>query len=171
MICGERDRRAPGSGGVVVESRWALLVCCALGAHAWAQDMRVTARSTNPHPELGLIDLERTPSPAQIEATIVTSQRQAPAGCAGYVTEHPQLVLRTAHPVLLHFGVSSATDTVLVLQAADGHYVCDDDSGGSANPQLDALLGPGDHLVWIGTYGSGHDAAATLSLYATPSDA
>lgn len=74
--------------------------------------------------------------------------------CHGYIAMAPNHVLNaTGHFTNLRIVVSSPADTTLVVQRADGTFACNDDSEG-LNPAVAGPFGPGQHRVWIGTYGA-----------------
>ncbi|MDQ3038038.1 MAG: hypothetical protein M3Y87_36925 [Myxococcota bacterium] len=74
------------------------------------------------------------------------------ADCRGFVAAQPNVILNaTGQFTNLRVVVSSSADTTLVVQRADGSFVCNDDSEG-LNPVVSGMFGPGQHRIWIGTY-------------------
>lgn len=86
--------------------------------------------------------------------------------CNGYVATNPDFFAYVEEAgVDVEMTVRSAEDTTLVVRAPDGQLICDDDSGGDANPLV--LLEnaqTGAYEVWLGTFSSVGHAPATLSL-------
>jgi protease YdgD len=91
------------------------------------------------------------------------------APCAGYFADPPdfRLFFRPGAGLPLHVSVQSVADTVLLINAPDGTWHCNDDSDG-LNPAL-SFAAPldGQYDIWIGTYddpgGDYPDATLTLS--------
>lgn len=87
-------------------------------------------------------------------------------GCRGYATARPDAILRYSNPAgFLRFFVRAGGDTTLVVNAGDGRWHCDDDSGGSLNPMVD-IAGPpgGQYDVWVGSYRAGENIRGTLHV-------
>ena len=80
--------------------------------------------------------------------------------CRGHITPQPdhQFVAQTGFS-FLRIMASSAGDTTLIIQAPDGSFLCDDDSGSNLNPRVEGSFAPGTYNVWIGSFGQGeyHD--------------
>ena len=114
-------------------------------------------------PTMGVIDLVRTPTPPAIQG-MAEGGRSTPMGCAGVVPLAPQLVVRTDSRQDVSFHVDSTADTVLLVQSAAGEVLCDDDSGGGLAPALTAVLGPGEHRVWVGLYESSDPAPFSMRI-------
>lgn len=80
--------------------------------------------------------------------------------CTGYIARAPDYRVNwTAGPGgrPLIFSVNSSADTTLVINDAQGNWVCDDDSGnGDWNPSV-SIQNPqsGQYDVWVGTYAEG----------------
>jgi hypothetical protein len=103
-------------------------------------------------PSVGLLDLGGAADPGMI-ALDTTGVRSAPGGCAGYLPDAPQVVLRTTQPIAVRIAPRARSgDLVAVLQTSDGTILCDDDAGGSLNPLITTTLPAGDSRLWIGTY-------------------
>lgn len=89
--------------------------------------------------------------------------------CRGYVTVQPDFRFEyTAGAGPLVISAQSDTDTTLIVSDPNAEWICDDDSGGAANPQvtIDAPL-DGQYDVWVGTYSEGPIADATLIIGGT----
>lgn len=136
-----------------------------LGFFGYALCAPPTWTASDAAPSLGVVDLHTTPRPIPVEGT-ARGSRSSPMGCAGYLPPAPQLVVRTQAPMMVSFTATSVMDTVLVVLAADGTVSCDDDSGGGSNPAVRAALSPGEHRVWVGTYGDGEEAPFSLTISA-----
>ena len=95
------------------------------------------------------------------------------SGCVGHVTRQPDYILHlTSRSPSLRIYVTvpgaapvTPTDTTLLVNAAHGHWHCNDDSYGTANPTVDLPnASPGQYDIWIGSYQSGHNVAGTLHI-------
>tara|TARA_A100001391_G_scaffold140858_1_gene98804 strand:- start:113 stop:559 length:447 start_codon:yes stop_codon:yes gene_type:complete len=86
--------------------------------------------------------------------------------CTGWVADNVDFaVYYTAGSFNLTFSASSNADTTLIIQAPNGNWYCDDDSGNGLNPMV-TIGNPtsGRYSVWIGSYRQGEYAQATLSV-------
>lgn len=94
------------------------------------------------------------PDPA-IRAGSAGGPREADAlgeSCRGYIADAPSHVLKVDAPVSgLRVLVAMRGDATLVIELADGRYLCNDDSEG-LNPILAGPFPTGRHRVWVGTY-------------------
>ena len=66
----------------------------------------------------------------------------------------------------LIFSVASEADTTLVINDAQGNWVCDDDGGNAGlNPSI-SFTAPasGQYDVWVGTYSEGDLQSSTLNI-------
>ena len=61
----------------------------------------------------------------------------------------------------------SDVDTTLVVQLADGTYLCNDDTDGR-DPVVEGSFPAGNHNVYVGTYSAGQTAPYTLGLTVNP---
>jgi hypothetical protein len=109
------------------------------------------------------------PDPHTVDV-IASGSRSASAlgaGCAGMISNRPDYRLRyTAGSLPLIFSAQGSVDLTLVINAPDGQYYCDDDSGPGNNPQY-TFSNPqsGAYEVWVGTYSRSSDyPRATLSI-------
>ena len=160
-----------GDRGPGATRRWiplaALGVVAAAGAAFYLVGDTVFGPELDGAPTSGMVDLAAHPNPPplQSETSGDTGASAFDSSCHGYVPDRPQLVLRTRDETTrLHLTTSSDEDTVLVLRTADGVVHCDDDSGGGRNAALDLQVPPGDHRLWVGTYGEGDDAQFLLQI-------
>ncbi len=89
--------------------------------------------------------------------------------CVGFVATAPDLDVNYQAGSLgllpLAFFVRSDADTTLVINAPDGTWYCDDDSGIGVNPSI-TFSNPmtGNYDVWVGTYGDRGNYPATLHI-------
>ncbi len=93
--------------------------------------------------------------------------------CTGFVSNAPDFDLTyTAGSVGLPLIISvmANSDTTLVVNAPDGTWFCDDDSGEGLNPRV-TFTKPTSGLydIWVGTVGSASNIAATLTISETSS--
>ena len=74
--------------------------------------------------------------------------------CTGMISRSPDFQLTyDAGSLPLTFGVSSYSDATLVINAPDGDWYCDDDSGGGTDPEV-SFYRPqsGVYDVWVGAF-------------------
>lgn len=84
--------------------------------------------------------------------------------CRGFIPAAPHLVLSASDYRRVVLGTAGTHDLTMVVRDASGTFHCDDDSGGSMQPRLEATLSPGQHQVWIGTYRANDSSTFTLSV-------
>jgi hypothetical protein len=97
------------------------------------------------------------PSPTTVPALPVRATRPASArssGCIGFLPERHQVLLQLDEPASIDLTTVSSTDLVMLVESASGRVYCDDDGGDGLMPRIRADLGPGEHRVYVGTYGS-----------------
>ncbi len=90
-------------------------------------------------------------------------------GCVGWIAQAPDYRVNwTAGTgqLPLIFSVASDADTTLVINDAQGNWVCDDDGGNAGlNPAITfAAPVSGQYDIWIGTYAQGGLEPSTLSV-------
>ena len=141
----------------------AAIGACAVGGFLYWQYAPPTWTGTHAAPSIGLVDLDRTPTPPIIHGSTLGSEG-TPMGCVGFIPSAPHLVLRTAHPALALIDVESPEDTVLVVLDAAGDVHCDDDGGGGINPYLVAPLSAGETRIWVGTHSVDQRADFSLTV-------
>jgi hypothetical protein len=89
--------------------------------------------------------------------------------CRGWITQPPTHIVNARSGFQnLRFVVRADADTTLVIRYPDGRLVCDDDSGGAANPIVEGPTGPGQILVWVGSYSSGGSGPHMLGVTTIP---
>ena len=141
----------------------ALAGCAVAAAPAMAQDYNLA-------PTYGTVELAGgfEPDPYTVDlssgGSIDVSERIE--DCFGYIAEAPDVRLNFVPGSLpLIISVNSSADTTLVVNAPDGSWYCDDDSGEGFNPSLHfASPQGGQYDIWVGTYGSATLAPATLAI-------
>jgi hypothetical protein len=99
---------------------------------------------------------------------IAASSIGAP-GCLGWIARAPDYRVNwTAGEgqLPLIFSVQSDADTTLVINDANGNWVCDDDGGNQGlNPSISfAQPSSGQYDVWVGTFTQGGLQNSTLSV-------
>ena len=109
-----------------------------------------------------------TPDPHNVQITAggTISASNVANHCSGYIASNPdyEVTYRDAGSFPLNFKFRSSGDTTLVINAPDGSWYCDDDSGGNFNPLVkfpDAMEGVYD--IWVGTI-SDDPVHGTLSI-------
>ncbi|UJR78968.1 hypothetical protein [Sandaracinus amylolyticus] len=132
--------------------------------------------------ELAAIDVEpprerRAPeAPATTRASIAPGGTAALAGtaggsvvastrrseCAGNVAEEPDHVVDVGAETHVALRVTSEGDTTLLVQTADGEWLCNDDFDG-LQPAIARTFAPGPLRVWVGTWDA-EDAGAPYEL-------
>ena len=87
--------------------------------------------------------------------------------CQGYISDAPdvRLVYHSGSLPLI-ISVASRADTTLVVNAPDGSWYCDDDSGvNGLNPMIRFdKPASGRYEIWVGTYGSSRLQRARLHI-------
>lgn len=136
----------------------------ALGGGAAAQDVSSLPSSGDASLSAGF-----TPDPYRVRlqtgGLIDASQTRGP-DCNGFIAEAPDFDLfYNAGALPLIISVNADVDTTLVINAPDGSWQCDDDSGDGLNPSI-RFTGPqsGLYNIWIGTYADASREEATLSI-------
>lgn len=113
------------------------------------------------------------PDPAVVQVvsggSIDAETAGLPSGCTGWVTRQPDfnLVLTGNSPSLRVFvdGTARGQDVTLIINRADGSWICGDDSYGGLNPTIDlANATPGTYNVWVGSYRQGTTVRARLNI-------
>lgn len=88
------------------------------------------------------------------------------SSCRGFIATSPDVRLNfSAGSLPLIISVDSRADTTLVINAPDGRWYCDDDSGEGLNPSIqftDAMTGR--YEIWVGTYGGNDLNDAQLNI-------
>ena len=88
--------------------------------------------------------------------------------CVGYIADDPDVRLKyeaLSGGNSLYVSVNSGQDTTLVINAPNGRWYCDDDSGSGTDPMI--AFNPaqsGDYEIWIGSYDRGEYHETTLKI-------
>lgn len=121
-------------------------------------------------PAYGAIDLAAgfTPDPHTVSISAGGSfDASAISGCVGWIAQAPDYRVNWtagSGELPLTFHVASEADTTLVINDAQGNWVCDDDSDG-VNPVVSFQNAPsGQYDVWVGTYAQGDLQESTLHV-------
>ena len=138
-----------------------------LGAGMTSDD-EFTAPDFSLEPGFGSIELVTgfEEDPYNVELTSGGPIDAASVGCVGMVAAAPdfRLYYTAGEEFPLILSVMSEFDTTLVVNAPDGNWICDDDSGENMNPSisLDAPMS-GQYDIWVGSY-AGDFEPATLTI-------
>ena len=74
-------------------------------------------------------------------------------GCTGFATSAPDYRIQWAGPTPLRVFFVGEGDATLVVNTADGQWMCSDDASGTPNPMVDVPDAPaGQYDIWIGSY-------------------
>lgn len=88
-------------------------------------------------------------------------------GCIGYATSAPDFSLQwsgNTTRLRIMFTASGGQDTTLIVNSANGSWVCNDDYGG-LNPMVEFLNPPsGRYDIWVGSYSSGQYVSGVLKI-------
>ena len=130
-----------------------------------------SAQDINARPNYATVNLRAgfTPDPhvtAVRSGGNINAERVGSA-CRGYISQAPDVRLNYtngSYPLII--SADSSSDTTLVVNAPDGSWYCDDDSGNRGmNPSI-RFNRPmsGRYEIWVGTYGSTDTRAARLHI-------
>jgi len=100
-------------------------------------------------------------SGGNIDASSISSS------CRGFISNAPDVrVVYTPGRYPLIISVNSDADTTLVVNAPDGRWYCDDDSGQRGLNPMVRFNNPqqGRYEIWVGTYGRAQLQSATLAI-------
>lgn len=125
-------------------------------------------------PAYGAVDLAAgfTPDPhtqaIAAGGSINAAVLDAP-GCVGWIAQAPDYRVNwtagsSGRPLI--FSVNSDADTTLVINDAEGNWICDDDGGNHGlNPAI-VIQSPasGQYDVWVGTFSQGDLQESTLNV-------
>jgi hypothetical protein len=125
-------------------------------------------------PAYGSIDLVSgfTPDPHEVAISAggsIDASVLGQPGCVGSIARAPDFRLNWtagSGSLPLIFSVASESDTTLVVNDAEGNWVCDDDGGNAGlNPSITfASPASGQYDVWVGTFVSGELQPSTLNV-------
>ena len=109
-----------------------------------------------------------TPDPHRVAIQAGGDIDASVVGCAGWIARAPDYRVNWTggSSLPLVFSVASDSDTTLVINDAQGNWVCDDDGGNNGfNPAITFNNPPsGQYDIWVGTYSQGPLQASTLSV-------
>ena len=147
----------------------ALSVCLTLTVAAAAQAQTLSIGGSESH--FGSHELSDgfLPDPKEVSVvsggSIVVRDLDLGIGCTGHVTSTPDVILNWDGSGFLRFFVDAEGDTTLVINGPTGGWYCDDDGGGSTNPQVDfSDASSGQYDVWIGSFSSDDQISGTLMI-------
>lgn len=113
-----------------------------------------------------------TPTPQTSTGTAggpFEASTRSPA-CRGWIGAVSNHTLNLSQPFTnLRLIVNAPRDTTLVVQLANGTYLCDDDTGEGMNPLVQAAFPAGLHRVFIGSYQANTQTSYTLAVTEDPS--
>lgn len=122
-------------------------------------------------PAYGVLDLAGgfTPDPhtVAIDAGGTINANVLGEQCLGWIARAPDYRVNwTSGSLPLIFSVAAESDTTLVINDAEGNWVCDDDGGNEGlNPAITfATPASGQYDVWVGTYSEGDLQPSTLHV-------
>jgi len=140
----------------------AAVLCAA--APALAQD--TSARAT-----YGEIELDSgfsgDPRVIRVDAGGSIDASELGSPCTGFIARAPDVRLTyNAGSLPLILSVAAASDTTLVVNAPDGRWYCDDDSGDAPLNPMVRFNDPqaGDYEIWIGTFSDTGSRPARLYI-------
>ncbi|MDX2275346.1 MAG: peptidase S1 [Hyphomonadaceae bacterium] len=110
-----------------------------------------------------------TPDPYVVNVRSGGSINAAGIGspCAGFIANAPDVRLQfSAGSLPLIISAASSSDTTLVVNAPDGRWYCDDDSGNNGLNPMVRFNNPssGQYDIWVGTYGNASTQPAQLNI-------
>jgi len=130
----------------------ALLSSAAAAAPALAQDIGAPARYREIELDSGF---SPDPQVIAVEAGGNINATRLGSPCTGFIARQPDVRLTyNAGSLPLIISVAAASDTTLVVNAPDGRWYCDDDSGEAPLNPMVRFNDPADgrYEIWIGTY-------------------
>lgn len=111
-----------------------------------------------------------TPTPITFSGTTggMTDVNAFGEGCLGFATRNPNVVF-TATTAFPHLRIvaKSTTDISLVVQMADGTYLCNDDFE-DLLPMVEGMFPMGEYKVWVASYELDRGVSFTIGLTESP---
>lgn len=142
----------------------AILSSAAAAAPALAQD--ISARATYQEIELDS-GFSGDPRVIRVDAGGNINAERLGSPCNGFIARAPDVRLTyNAGSLPLIISVAAGSDTTLVVNAPDGRWYCDDDSGeGPLNPMV-RFNDPasGSYEIWVGTFSDTASQPARLHI-------
>jgi len=131
-----------------------------------------SAQNVNGRPNYGTVNLRTgfTPDPRVVALRSggeINAESISPS-CRGFISNAPDVRLNftggSSLPLIL--SVASRADTTLVVNAPDGRWYCDDDSGVNGLNPMVRFNRPltGRYEIWVGTYGNSSLQPAQLHI-------
>jgi len=150
----------------MIVSRKILLAGCI----ALAAAVPSAAQDLEGNPSYGTITLDAgfTPDPHQVNVSSGGNTDASNLGspCTGNIANAPDIrVVYSNGSLPLIISANSEFDTTLVVNAPDGLWYCDDDSGEGVNPSV-RFNKPmsGRYEIWVGTYSSAEYRPAVVDI-------
>ncbi len=135
-----------------------LLAIVLLAVSAQAQDVGLDATYGDISLDEGFL-----PDPHELEMTAGGEIKVDIAGCDfGWVAEAPdlQLTYTTSGESDLYIYAVSGSDTTLLINTAEGEWICDDDAFDDGDPLVVIpAAASGIYDIWVGTYNEEMDSA------------
>jgi hypothetical protein len=105
-------------------------------------------------------------------ATLELSPQNESGICRGSVTSSPDYRIDwsgSTTNLRIFYAAADNGDTTLIVQTPDGNWLCDDDTGGNLQPQID-IANPeaGAYAIWVGSFQT--EEALDGNLYITELD-
>ena len=129
-----------------------------------------SAQDTGSDPSFGTVNLDSgfTPDPYQVNVSSggKTDASSLGSPCTGNIANAPDIrVVYSNGSLPLIISANSEFDTTLVVNAPDGLWYCDDDSGEGVNPSV-RFNKPmsGRYEIWVGTYSGADYRAAVVDI-------
>lgn len=131
-----------------------------------------SAQNYNQNPTYGSVSLNAGFSPDPMQVSVrsggtVNAAQSIGGACTGFIASAPDYrVNYTPGSYPLIISVNSSQDTTLVVNAPNGQWYCDDDSGNAGMNPMVRFNAPaaGQYDIWVGTYGSNQNFTSTLAI-------
>jgi len=145
----------------------AVFAVTALGVADWSAEAQDVSRA----PRYGDVSLSAgfTPDPYRVQVESggpINAAEHLGGNCPGFIADAPDFDLYyNAGSLPLILSVHAEADTTLVVNAPDGQWYCDDDSGSGTDPKI-RFGAPmsGLYDIWVGSYDPDTVAPATLKI-------
>ncbi len=150
---------------LIAQTSSALAICAFIAAPGAAQDV-----GADPNYETVTLSAGFTPDPYTVQLSSGGSidAETLSSSCRGYISNAPDVRLHYDNgsgvlPLIL--SVEADADTTLVVNAPNGSWFCDDDTGDGLNPlmRFDEPMS-GRYEIWVGTYSDSTLQPATLQI-------
>jgi hypothetical protein len=146
--------------------------CAVAAALALAVVAPAAAQNFDADPNYGTVELHTgfTPDPhvVAVRSGGEINAQTVSGSCQGFISDAPdvRLVFEAGSSLPLIISVAAAADTTLVVNAPDGRWYCDDDSGTTGLNPMVRFNNPqsGRYEIWVGTYGNASLQPAQLNI-------